>query len=128
MKKEQYITKDLRALKTDRSIEIAWVDETKKEKFLGYFHLFIKEKEKEAIIFFYRKNYKSIDGYYYIKKSIDFILDLGYNIVSLGHRFNEAIGVWKKIENDYIIESRVSEYGDSEIYNIKKIINKKLIN
>ena len=79
----------------------------------------------DAVIVGYRKDDKSISGYDYIKKSIDYLLNLGYNVVSNGNRSDDAINIWKKLENDYKIETKTSKFGDSDKHNIKKILAKK---
>lgn len=79
----------------------------------------------DAIIVGYRKDDKSISGYDYIKKSVDYLLNLGYNVVSNGNRSDSAINVWKKLENDYNVETEVSKFGDSDKHNILKILSKK---
>ena len=61
----------------DNLISIKWLDETNEVR---EFDLLIKNGE--AVIIGYVKSDYSIKGYDYIKKSIDYILDLGYNVVS----------------------------------------------
>jgi len=101
-------------------INIVWMDNNKN---VGVFDVSISGND--ALIIGYRKDDKSISGYDYIKKSVDYLLGLGYNVVSKGNRSENAIDVWKKLENDYNVETEISKFGDSDKHNNKKIISKK---
>jgi hypothetical protein len=100
-------------------INIRWIDEKKKKKEVGFFDLIIKNGD--AVIVGYRKDDKTINGYDFIKKSIDYLLGLGYSVVSRGNRSDSAIKVWDKLEKEYVVEKD----GDDKKNSIKKIISKK---
>ena len=103
----------------NNSIRIKWIDETKNPKEVGVCDFLIRNED--AIIIGYNKNNKNINGYKYIKKSIDYVLNLGYNIVSYGNKSEKAIEVWKKLKDEYNVDVEYSKSGDDNKNNINII-------
>lgn len=106
--------------KTNAMINIIWIDESKEVEKVGVFDFFIRNGE--AVIMGYVKYDKTINGYPYIKKSIDNVLSLGYNIVSNGNRYDSALKVWDKLSKEYKV---VDEDPNNKRNGIKKIISEK---
>jgi hypothetical protein len=106
--------------KTNAMINIIWIDESKEVEKVGVFDFFIRNGE--AVIMGYVKYDKTINGYPYIKKSIDNVLSLGYNVVSNGNRSDSALKVWDKLSKEYKV---VDEDPNNKRNGIKKIISEK---
>lgn len=111
---------------SDNRISIDWIDESKKTKCVGVFNVIKNHNnDNEMIIYGYKKTDKTINGYQFIKMSIDYILSLGYNIISIANRSDDAIKVWGKLEVVYNVETEPAVIGDQIKHSLKRLTSKK---
>ncbi len=91
------------SIKKVNNISIKWFIDGKR---CGVFDFM--PKDDVAYIIGYMKDVKSIDGYKFIKMSIDYLLSNGFNsIISIGNRSEDAAKVWNKLstEKEYNVET-----------------------
>ncbi len=86
---------------------IIWYDDDKQ---CGLFDYFINHRRENdtAYIMGYVKDDKSVDGYQFIKMSIDYLLNNGMKaVVSSGNRSPKAAIVWQRLakEDKYNVET-----------------------
>ena len=111
------------------SIVIEWIDkENTKKKLVGHIRLINLNKDKDNVlnIVGYIKDDKSVNGYQFIKMSIDYLLNLGYTIISDGNRSEDAARVWNKLEKEYNIKDEFKSNSDNPRY-IPERHNKKIL-
>ncbi len=66
----------------------------------GVFSFIIKDNDQVHIVG-YMKDNKSVDGYEFIKLSIDYLLNNGIkSIISYGNRSEDAAKVWRRLNNE----------------------------
>jgi hypothetical protein len=93
---ESKSTDDYRVEKANRN-SLTWYNGDKK---CGLFDFFTKENDI-AYIMGYRKDDKFVDGYQFIKLSIDYLLNNDMKaVVSSGNRSPQAAIVWQRLEKE----------------------------
>lgn len=102
---------------------------------LNYPDYFKGKNAKTAFVSLYVKYNDNINGYRFIKKCIDYLLNLGYSVISaIGLRTPHADRVWNKLKEDYVIVEHPNSYvraGDKYIdnkepsYTIQELISKR---
>lgn len=71
---------------------------------------------------------KSVDGFSFIKKCIDYMLNLNYSIISVkGTRSPGGDKMWEKLDREYVIVEHPKSYrtANRKYLNIQQIISKK---
>ena len=109
---ESKYTNGYRVEKEPNRNSLTWYNDNKQCGLFDYFTNHKRENDT-AYIMGYRKDDKSVDGYQFIKMSIDYLLNNGMKaVVSSGCRSPQAAIVWQRLvkEDKYNVETIERNY------------------
>lgn len=94
---ESKYTNDYKVEKKPNRNSLTWYNEDKR---CGLFDFSTRENDT-VIIIGYMKDDKSVDGYQFIKLSIDYLLNNGMKaVISSGNRSPQAVIIWQRLAKE----------------------------